>query len=72
MYTSKQDDEHPHHFYVGVTPQPPPPPPPGGEPQWKFALYAGTVTEASIVIISQRISFELINTVIYFKKNVII
>ena len=71
MYTSKQDDEHPHRFYVGVTPQPPPPPP-GGEPQWKFALYAGTVTEASIVIISQRISFELINTVIYFLKNVII
>ena len=68
MYTSKQDDEHPHHFYVGVTP----PPPPGGEPLWKFALYAGTVTEASIVIISQRISFELINTVIYFLKNVII
>ena len=68
MYTSKQDKEHPHHFYMGVTP----PTPAGGEPQWKFALYGGTVTEASIVIISQRISFELINTVIYFLKNVII
>ena len=70
MYTSKQDDRHPHHFYVGVTP--PPPTPPRGEPLWKYVLYGGTVTEASIIIISQRISFELINTVIYFKKNVII
>ena len=44
-----------------------PPTPQGAEPLWKFALYGGTGTEASIIIISHRISFELINTLIYFK-----